>query len=205
MFDSVYAEIHGYIQAGGAWIMWPLTATAALLWYAIGSRWAILRRGSNKSVRVLINKALREPNRREPRGIIDAAIERGIALRAQGKPHLRRYLDDAFAEYTTEIRRWRTLITTLVALSPLMGLLGTVVGMIETFKSLGDMSLFSQSGGIAGGISTALFTTQMGLAVAIPGFFLKGVLDRREHEIDLDLAQIKDILVAPTPAHENRP
>ncbi|MDZ7829411.1 MAG: MotA/TolQ/ExbB proton channel family protein [Halofilum sp. (in: g-proteobacteria)] len=41
--------------------------------------------------------------------------------------------------------------------------------MIETFESLGDMSLFSQSGGIAGGISQALFTTQLGLAVAIPG------------------------------------
>jgi biopolymer transport protein ExbB len=78
--------------------------------------------------------------------------------------------------------------------SPLLGLLGTVIGMIETFDSLGDMSLYSQSGGIAGGISQALFTTQMGLAVSIPGLVVNGILHRRQKDIELELAQIKDIL-----------
>src|SRR3546814_9734490 len=55
--------------------------------------------------------------------------------------------------------------------------------MIVTFESLGDMTLFSQSGGIAAGISTALFTTQMGLVVAVPGVIAKSVLDRRQHQI----------------------
>ena len=80
--------------------------------------------------------------------------------------------------------------------APLLGLLGTVAGMIETFDSLGEMSLYSQSGGIAGGISQALFSTQMGLAVAIPGLIVNGVLGRRQKYIDLELAQIKDILCA---------
>jgi len=66
--------------------------------------------------------------------------------------------------------------------------------MIETFDSLGDMSLYSQSGGIAGGISQALFTTQMGLAVSIPGLVVNGILHRRQKDIELELAQIKDIL-----------
>jgi biopolymer transport protein ExbB len=78
----------------------------------------------------------------------------------------------------------------------LLGLLGTVIGMIETFDSLGDMSLFSQSGGIAGGISQALITTQMGLAVAIPGLIVNGALSRRQKNIEIELAQLKDILVA---------
>jgi biopolymer transport protein ExbB len=68
--------------------------------------------------------------------------------------------------------------------------------MIETFDSLGDMSLYSQSGGIAGGISQALITTQMGLAVAIPGLIVNGVLQRRQKDIQLQLAQLKDILCA---------
>jgi biopolymer transport protein ExbB len=80
--------------------------------------------------------------------------------------------------------------------APLLGLLGTVIGMIETFDSLGDMSLFSQSGGIAGGISQALFTTQMGLAVSIPGLIVNGILSRRQKDIELELAQLKDILCA---------
>ena len=60
--------------------------------------------------------------------------------------------------------------------APLAGLLGTVAGMIETFDSLGSMSLFSQSGGVAGGISQALISTQMGLAVAIPGLLAGRIL-----------------------------
>jgi biopolymer transport protein ExbB len=83
-----------------------------------------------------------------------------------------------------------------VVAAPLLGLLGTVSGMIETFRSLEDMALFSQSGGIAGGISQALFTTQLGLAVAIPGLIIKGHLDKKQRAIEMELAQIKDILCA---------
>jgi biopolymer transport protein ExbB len=94
------------------------------------------------------------------------------------------------------------LITTIVTAAPLLGLLGTVVGMIETFDSLGDMTLFSQTGGIAGGIATALFTTQMGLIVAVPGYIIKSLLDRRERQIKHDLAQLKDILCSLKPGRE---
>jgi biopolymer transport protein ExbB len=74
--------------------------------------------------------------------------------------------------------------------------------MIETFSSLGGMSLYTQSGGIAAGIATALFTTQLGLVVAVPGVIVKSILDRRQHQIELDLSQIKDLLVStPTDPH----
>jgi biopolymer transport protein ExbB len=82
----------------------------------------------------------------------------------------------------------------LVAAAPLIGLLGTVIGMIETFDSLADAELFSQSGGIAGGISQALFTTQLGLVVAVPGLIIGRILDRKADKMLLDLDQIKDIL-----------
>jgi biopolymer transport protein ExbB len=70
-------------------------------------------------------------------------------------------------------------------------LLGTVSGMIETFDSLGDMSLYSQSGGIAGGISQALFSTQMGLCVAVPGVIVGRLLDRRQHQFEDELDRLK--------------
>ena len=47
-------QLHDYLAAGGWWIMLPLAAIAAMLWYGIGSRWAILRRGSNRNIRVLL-------------------------------------------------------------------------------------------------------------------------------------------------------
>jgi len=56
------------------------------------------------------------------------------------------------------------------------------------------MSLFSQSGGIAGGISQALFTTQLGLVVAVPGLVIGRIIDKKAANMELDLEQIKDIL-----------
>ena len=78
---------------------------------------------------------------------------------------------------------------TICIVAPLAGLLGTVTGMIETFDSLAEMSLFTQSGGIAGGISEALFTTQMGLIVAVPGVLIGRILDRRAERLSEEIEQ----------------
>lgn len=189
-----------YIRAGGG-VMPPLVACAGILWYAIGARWRLLKRGSRKNVRVLLKK-YSEGRAKPPNGIIDQAIVRGLQIKSNRTEHLRRYLDEAFGDFESQVRAHSTTITVVVAISPLLGLLGTVSGMIETFSSLGGMSLYTQSGGIAAGIATALFTTQLGLVVAVPGVIVKSILDRRQHQIELDLSQIKDLLVsAPAEQH----
>lgn len=184
-----------YVHSGG-FIMWPLVIGTFMLWYALGYRLLTLRRGSPRSVRVLVER-YRNGQLREPRGVIDAAVIRGLEL-ARGvdlhRVDLRRVLDDAFADVEGQLGRGRILIASVVAVAPLAGLLGTVTGMIETFDSLADMSLFSQSGGIAGGISQALFTTQMGLSVAVPGLIVGRFLDRRQANLVRELEQLKDIL-----------
>ncbi len=90
-------------------------------------------------------------------------------------------------------RRRQGLITTLVSLAPLLGLLGTVDGMITTFEGLSTMSFYAQGGGIAGGISQALTTTQMGLGIALPGLLVDRALRRwarrKEHALDQVLMQ----------------
>lgn len=182
-----------YIELGGPLIMWPLLAIAVVLWFALGYRFSLLSRGSRKNVRVLLRR-FEQGRANPPNGIVDEAIARGVALQRAGQPDLRDHLDEAFGPLERDLKRFATLIGTLVAVAPLLGLLGTVTGMIETFESLGDMTLFSQTGGIASGIATALFTTQMGLVVAVPGVIAKGILDRRQFQLEMDLAQIKDIL-----------
>lgn len=72
------------------------------------------------------------------------------------------------------------LIKAIIAVAPLMGLLGTVGGMIETFASLGTMEMFKSGGGIAGGISQALLTTQLGLIVAVPGILYLKLIERKK-------------------------
>lgn len=197
MWTQLFQEVSGYIEAGG-WVMPPLLLAALVLWFAIGYRFAALKRGSERDVRNLIRRfdKGKKPSRD---GVLVRALRKGMALRDSVPGDLRPYLDDAFFEEQKDIRRYGRLIITIVAAAPLLGLLGTVIGMIETFDSLGDMSLFSQSGGIAGGISQALITTQMGLAVAIPGLIVNGALQRRQKNIELELAQLKDILCSERP------
>ena len=183
-----------YMHSGG-FVMWPLFFAAMFLWFGLGFRFHTLKRGSKKSVRTLIRK-YDEHKRTKVVGLIDSAIQdaMGIVNEFGRSKMARKLIDDKFYEYEVAIRKYSKMVMTLVAIAPLIGLLGTVVGMIETFDSLASASLFSQSGGIAGGISQALFTTQLGLVVAVPGVIIGRLLDRRSHVMELELEQIKDIL-----------
>ena len=193
IFKNFGVEVLAYFEAGG-FVMPPLAAATLVLWYALGFRWQVLQRGNRRSARVLLERYSKGYDR-APKGLIDTAVVWGLNLRKRYKQgQLRDSLDDAFTSFEEELSQGKSIIRSIVATAPLAGLLGTVIGMIETFDSLADMALFSQSGGIAGGISQALFTTQMGLAVAVPGIVVGRILDRRETRLRDELDQIKDIL-----------
>ncbi|WP_220741663.1 MotA/TolQ/ExbB proton channel family protein, partial [Shewanella schlegeliana] len=86
-------------------------------------------------------------------------------------------------------------IALLAAMAPMLGLLGTVSGMIETFQSLtefgnSDPKLLSQ------GISKALITTQAGLLVALPLLLLHYPLKRRAQALSLNMEQQSALLLA---------
>src|SRR5690606_31577791 len=87
-------------------------------------------------------------------------------------------LDEAILQETPPLERGQPLLKLLAAVAPLLGLLGTVTGMIVTFQAI------TQSGGgdsrlMADGISQALVTTVQGLVVAIPLLFLHSLLASR--------------------------
>jgi len=84
-------------------------------------------------------------------------------------------IDEAILKEVPKLEKYHSIIKVFAAIAPLLGLLGTVVGMIVTFQALtlfgtGDPKL------MAGGISQALVTTMLGLMVAIPLVFLHSVL-----------------------------
>jgi len=185
-------EILGYLLKGG-FVMMPLAVATAILWYALGHRFYTIRRGTKRSVRDLLRVA-QEKKQLTSRGILDSAVTIALQIKEHSTDYLRDELDDALFPLLREISKYKKLVATIVMVAPLLGLLGTVTGMIETFDSLGDMSLYSQSGGIAGGISQALFTTQMGLAVAVPGLVVGRILERREMNLVREIAQLKDFL-----------
>jgi len=181
-----------YYQMGG-FVMPPLILVGVLLWYALAFRLLNVQT-STKGPRKLIKKA--KKNKLECNSVsARAAI---IAVQAsqssETRSQLKSVLNERFMELRQDINQHRALVRVLVMVAPLLGLLGTIDGMIETFKSLGDMALFSQSGGIAGGISRALFTTQVGLAISIPGLMIGRILERKQQKINQELDQIKDLV-----------
>jgi biopolymer transport protein ExbB len=92
------------------------------------------------------------------------------------------------------IERRLVLMNILVLAAPLLGLLGTVLGMLTTFRaiSLGGGKMAEM---VARGISEALITTEMGLLIAIPGYFLAYVVRRKKAEYEAFLARLESCTI----------
>ena len=177
----------------GGYVMPPLILATMALWFGLGFRFSVLRKGRGYEPRQAL-AAVMDGRLVRPRSAVERAAIVGVQQKEETTFNLRARLDETFSYVEQDLNKYRTLTSVIVAVAPLLGLLGTVSGMIETFASLGDMTLYSQSGGIAGGISKALLTTQFGLTVAIPGLILGGMLDRRQKVLESQIEEIKNIL-----------
>ena len=112
----------------------------------------------------------------------------GLEQRDQPREVIESRMSEAILREIPRLERFLTALKVLAASAPLMGLLGTVTGMINTFRVItqhgaGDPRL------MAGGISEALITTQMGLAVAIPIMIIAALLSRRSQNLASDMEE----------------
>lgn len=104
--------------------------------------------------------------------IVLLGLRRSGVLRAtEGLPAGRRIAEvqRQQAELRDGFRQDRVTLGAMIAAAPLLGLLGTVSGMVTTFESLSSRTDQSSMANLAGGISEVLAATQSGLAVALPG------------------------------------
>ena len=95
-------------------------------------------------------------------------------------------MEEATMQVNHELERYLTALGIIASIAPLLGLLGTVVGMIDVFDSL----LTEGAGNanvLAGGISTALITTAAGMSVAIPALIFHRIFLRRVDEMIVDV------------------
>jgi len=185
------------VMSSGGMVTWSLFILNLVLWYVLGYRYLILQRGSRANVRRLIYKHRKKGKKQKIRGLLDAAVIDALDAKKearQGKLNCRNFIRDALSPFYCEVKKHAVLVKTIVIIAPLIGLLGTVIGMIETFDALQTMAMFSQGNSIAGGISKAMFTTEMGLVVAVPGLLLGRILDRKEAQFEMEFQQLTDIL-----------
>jgi biopolymer transport protein ExbB len=183
-----------YIASGGfvAWIIVGLGGVAALL---ILLRLVLLQTAGT-SIRKLMEEIAGELRGGRVEAALDICRKRrgsaarvvAAALRSLGgeREQLENIVAENILNESSRLDRFATLVVVIAAVSPLLGLLGTVTGMISTFEVItkfgtGDPKLLS------GGISTALVTTQLGLTVAIPTLLVGSLISAWSDRIKDDM------------------
>lgn len=160
----------------GGWVSYVLTVVSVLLWSAVTIRAFDLRGLKSLS----LDKA--------PRGshVLARFIRNARPLQKDTR-RLERLAERALRQLGT----MRSFIRTLVAVAPLLGLLGTVIGMVEMFGSMDSVVGSENETTVAGGISTALVTTQLGLVITAPGLVVAYLLSRQQIRRERD---VRDVL-----------
>ena len=166
-----------YWQSGGILLL-PIALISFGIWgYFLRSRTLILR-VQREGAAVIQFLQQSEPN--TPPAILNhranslaggvAAMLRAFLQDIQNGAAGREAFENRSAECMDLLRRDCLILGALTAVAPLLGLLGTVMGMVDTFDAVAQVSGDTGSR-VADGISQALITTQFGLVVAVPGVF----------------------------------
>ncbi|MBA3582377.1 MAG: MotA/TolQ/ExbB proton channel family protein [Gammaproteobacteria bacterium] len=106
----------------------------------------------------------------------------GLANRQHARDILKESLEDEGRQVAHELERFLPALGTVAAISPLLGLLGTVLGMITTFTAITQVGVGDPSK-LASGISVALITTAAGLLVAIPSMVMHRYFRGKVHTL----------------------
>lgn len=186
-----------HVRAGGP-IVWPILLIALIGVGLIIHKSVFLNRVHGNTDRVMTEvndladrgdwsaceKVVQVPRRQK--WPVIAVIKAGLAGRSEERETLESILQESILHELPQVQKGLSTLAIFAAVAPLLGLLGTVTGMIQTFRVItlygtGDPKLMS------GGISEALVTTEIGLAVAIPFMLAHTFLSRKVDHIVGDM------------------
>jgi len=174
------------IIKNGGWMMLPIILCSIAAMAIIGERfWSLQRKRIIPSELVpyiwqlhrdnkLDDAAIRRIKLSSPLGRVLAA---GLANRKHGREMMKSSIEEVGRQVAHEMERYLTLLGSIASITPLLGLLGTVDGIIRVFSGIavggmGDPAILSE------GISEALICTASGLTVAIPSLFFHRHFER---------------------------
>lgn len=197
------------VLAGGG-MMLPILIASVIAMAIVFERFYTLRRGRIMAgepverVRAWLEHGgitaarLDELSRVSPLGHILAA---GLAGR-QSAEGMRMRIEDAGRHVAHQMERYLNTLGTIALISPLLGLLGTVIGIIDVFQAI---TAHSGAGAVApellaGGIAKALVTTAAGILVAVPAFifhrYFRGLVDELVIDMEAEAIRLVDLIHA---------
>jgi biopolymer transport protein ExbB len=182
------------IWQSGGWVMIPLAVLAILLYVQAFQLLMYVRRanldGKNE---MQWREWVRAPER--AKGNVADIIRYTQSEVSSTKQVIDRF-DEIRSALMALVDRRTKFVGTLVAAAPLLGLLGTVLGMLQTFFGISTSGGEETPAVVAAGISEALVTTQTGLTVALPGLFIVMVIQRQRHNLGAKLARLESLTLS---------
>lgn len=182
------ALIADTIRQGG-WIMWPIILASLVVWWLglwkLYTIWCF-RRSRSRFLKLWKTDKVKTvdplPPESEPYYELYKGIKNGRITKKSFGSFFREFLLESITGLGSGIRT----MAVLISVAPLLGLLGTVVGMIETFRMITVFGAGNPSF-TAEGISIALLTTEAGLTVAFPGMLLLTFVVNRKNKLQRQL------------------
>jgi len=208
----------GIIFALG-WFVYPLGLTSIIAaWVAI-ERLVVLRRG-RVIPRPFVKRFfdLLEDGKLDPKSAMKLCDENGSpmaavlahGIRKWGKPsvEVEQAIIDGGERQVSQLRSYLRVLNGAATVGPLLGLLGTVWGMVESFNTIAMKAAMGKSDELAAGIGLALLTTVVGLLVAIPALvmymYLSGRVDALVMEMDAVANELVDFISSEGLAEQQR-
>ncbi|WP_114416395.1 MotA/TolQ/ExbB proton channel family protein [Marinospirillum perlucidum] len=189
----------------GGWVLLPLVASSVLAVAIVLERLWSLQRKRILPPGILVKALGQVQSSTDLTGLrlsspLGRVLAAGLARQGQGESRIREALQTAGSHEVHLLEKYLSPLGSVAAITPLLGLLGTVLGMIDVFQQL-DLSA-GNAQQLAGGISKALITTAAGLTIAIPALVMHRFLLRRVSDLVVELEEAsQQLLDALTPDH----
>ncbi|MEM9227626.1 MAG: MotA/TolQ/ExbB proton channel family protein [Verrucomicrobiota bacterium] len=182
------------IWANGGWVMYPLALLSLLLYSTAIQTLLYLNRTNLGKVDVNLWRGwAQNPENAEGRV---GEILRYVLVDNLSQKQIRNRFEEVRMSMLGMIERRTVFVSSLVATAPLMGLLGTVIGMLLTFAALSQGGGADTAGMVAEGIRKALITTQTGLTIALPGVFFVMIIRRKRHAIEAHISRLESMTLS---------
>ncbi len=135
---------------------------------------------------------------KKSRGPVASVLSAGIAHYDREKEEIKERVEEVGKEEIFKMERRMNILDAIVTIAPLLGLLGTVTGIIKSFNVLGALEGIDQPAALSIGIAEALITTAVGLMIAIPTMavysYLNSLIDRNAAEMTKRTNELLDVL-----------
>jgi biopolymer transport protein ExbB len=205
------------IVKSGGWLMFPIILCSIVAFAIIGERlWSLQRK------RILPKHLVAQIWHMQSKGHISAeqvssvrnssplgrVLAAGLSNVNNSREVMKESIEETGRHVVHELERYMNSLGTIAAITPLLGLLGTVIGMIKVFSVITSQGVGNPAV-LAGGISEALITTAAGLSVAIPCLmahrYFRGLIDSLVVYMEQEAIKMVEVIHGERPAETPAP